>query len=219
MQKDTPHIPAGKRAVVVGRTGSGKSSLAGFLLRQSPQQWIILNPKGTRSYDGLPDMITVNGLDWKKLERAMMEKGRDHKARWRFINLVPNMHQANFDAMDDFLMALHESYTHIGFVADELYTLNQNGRAGPGLTAWLTRGRELKQSFLGLTQRPAWVSKFIFSEADYIGEMSLTIAEDQKRMYDVTGKEEMRQNIPNYEWLWYDVGRDKIRWFNPLPLA
>lgn len=219
MKKDIPHIPPGKRAVVVGRTGSGKSSLAGFLLRQSPQQWIILNPKGTKAYDNLPDIITVHGLDWRKLERAMFEKGRDKKARWKFINLIPSTVEANFETMDNFLLALHESYTGIGFAADELYTLNQNGRAGPGLTGWLTRGRELKQSFMGLTQRPAWVSKFIFSEADYIGEMSLVIAEDQKRMYEVTGKELMRQNVPQYEWLWYDVGNDRLRHFNPLPIA
>lgn len=219
MSKVNPHIPAGKRAVVVGRTGSGKSSLAGFLLRQSPQQWIILNPKGTKAYDNLPDAVTLNGLNWKKLERLMFEKTRDGKARWRFINVVPAIAEASTENMDNFLMALHESYTHIGFVADELYTLNQNGRSGPGLTAWLTRGRELKQSFLGLTQRPAWVSKFIFSEADYMGEMSLVIAEDQKRMYDVSGKDLMRQNLPQYEWLWYDVGADKITWFNPVPIA
>lgn len=219
MQNTTPHIPAGKRAVVVGRTGSGKSSLAGFLLRQSPQQWVILNPKGTRAYDTLPDAITIHGMDYAKINKAIKERGRNGAARYRFINIVPTRNQSTFEIMDEFIGYMHDSYTAVGLVADELYTLHKGGRPGDGLMAWLTRGRELKQSFLGLTQRPAWVSKFIFSEADYIGEMSLTIAEDRKTMFANTGVEKMMENIPQYEWLWYDVAREKLRHFNPLPLA
>lgn len=214
---DTPHIPVGKRAVIVGRTGSGKSSLASFVLRHSPSQWLILNPKGTAAYNNLPDAITIHALDYGKIIRAMKETNKGGGARYRFINIIPSRQHAGFDALDECIGWLHDNYIGVGLVADELYTLHKNGRPGDGLMAWLTRGRELKQSFLGLTQRPAWISKFIFSEADYIGEMSLTIREDRKTMYENTGVEAMLNNIPQYEWLWYDVAREKLRHFNPVP--
>ena len=116
-------------------------------------------------------------------------------------------------------MWLHGAFTSVGLCADELYTLHQNGRAGDGLTGWLTRGRELKQSFLGLTQRPAWVSKFILSESDYIGEMSLTLEADRKTMRDIIGSPEALVKLPPREWLWYDMSADRLRKFGPVPLA
>lgn len=215
---ETAHIPFGKRAVIVGRTGSGKSSLASFILRNSPSQWVILNPKGTAAYNKLPDAITINALDYRKIVAAIKERNRDGLARYRFINIIPSRIHANFEVMDDFIGWMHDSYVGVGLVADELYTLHKGGRPGDGLMAWLTRGRELKQSFLGLTQRPAWISKFIFSEADYIGEMSLTIMEDRKTMYQNTGVEAMLGNLPQYKWYWYDVGNENLRLFGPVPI-
>jgi len=204
-----PRIERGQRAAIAGRTGSGKSTLARWFLQRSPGRWVILNPKHTKAYDSLIDTNTVNGFDLKKIERSMNEH--------RFTIINPRSDQANPEIMDDFVLWLHQSYTHIGLCVDELYTLHSNGRAGEGLTGWLTRGRELKQSFLGLTQRPAWVSKFILSESDHIGEMSLTLDADRKAMRDVIGSPECLVKLPPYVWLWYDMGADRLRKFGPVP--
>ena len=140
-----PKINPGDRAILAGRTGSGKSTLARFLLERSPGHWVILNPKGTKAYDKLPDINTINGFDLKKIGKSI--------EKHRFTNIVPSLNQSNADTMDAFIMWLHGEYTDIGLVSDELYTLHNNGVAKQGLIGWLTRGRELKQSFLGLTQR------------------------------------------------------------------
>lgn len=206
-----PRINPGKRAVVAGRTGAGKSSLANWLLQNSPGHWVILNPKWTKAFAALPGSATIEGLDMKKIAKSIEEN--------RFTIVNPNPNQQSPDLLDLFIQWLHESFTDVGLCLDESYAVHTNGKAGAGLIGWLTRGRELKQSFIGLTQRPAWLSKFLFSESDYIVSMSLTMEEDRKRMFEFTGRMEYLKKLPPYEWLWYDVAQDSLRAFDPVPLT
>lgn len=204
-------INPGKRAVVAGRTGAGKSSLANFLLQGSPGHWVVLNPKWTKAYDKLPGANVVEGLDLKKIAKSLEEN------RFTIVNPKPN--QMSPELLDLWIQWLHENYTDLGLCLDESYSVHTNGKAGSGLIGWLTRGRELKQSFLALTQRPAWLSKFLFSESDYICSMSLTMEEDRKRMFEFTGRHKFLEKLPPYEWLWYDVGADSLKYFEPVPLT
>lgn len=205
-----PHIDPGERAVIAGRSGSGKSTLANWLLTQSPGVWIILNPKWTKAYEKLPNSTTVRSFDAAKIDKAFREK--------RFVIINPRQEEATPEAMDNFVQWLHDAYENVGLCVDELYTLHKNGKAGDGLLSWLTRGRELKQSFIGLTQRPAWISQFVFSESNFIGEMSLTLPADRKRMYEFIGHEKSLENLPVRQWLWYNVEADELRLFNPVPV-
>lgn len=206
-----PRIEQGQRACIAGRSGSGKSTLACWMLTRSPGHWLILNPKHTKAYAHLPDVNTMNGINFSKLERSI----RDH----RFTVVNPTGPQSTPENMDAFVEYLHGQYQNLGLCADELYTLHVNGQAGQGLIGWLTRGRELGQSFLGLTQRPSWISRFLFSESTYIGEMSLNLKEDRKRMYEMTGQEDALIQLPPREWLWYDVDGDTLRHLGPVPLV
>lgn len=137
---------------------------------------------------------------------------------YRFTIVNPTAEQATASYMDALVSHLHQTYQGIGLCVDELYSLHQgNARAGEGLTGWLTRGRELKQSFLGLTQRPAWVSKFIFSEGNYIGGMSLVLPDDRKKMYEYSGRDEFLLKLEPRQWLWYSIDNDSLRHFGPVP--
>lgn len=204
-------INPGKRAVAAGRTGAGKSSLANWLLKGSPGHWVILNPKWTKAFDKLPGAIVIEGLNLPKITKSIEEN--------RFTIVNPNPDQQSPVLLDLFIQWLHEKYTDLGLCLDESYAVHTNGKAGPGLIGWLTRGREMRQSFLGLTQRPAWLSKFLFSESDYIISMSLTMEEDRKRMFEFTGRAAYLNKLPPYDWLWYDVAQDELRAFNPVPLT
>lgn len=205
-----PVINPGKRAIVAGRTGSGKTTLAKWMLQVSPGHWVILNPKNTRGYDTLPGLVKVDGIDIPKIKKSIEEN--------RFTLVTPRATELDPEILDLFINWIITDYTHIGICIDELYSVHKNGKAGAGLIGLLTRGRELKQSFFGLTQRPAWLSKFLFSEADYIGGMSLNLEDDRKRMYEFTSKAQFLEKLPEMDWLWYDVGKDKLRSFNPVPI-
>lgn len=204
-----PQIQPGKRAMVSGRTGSGKSTLACWLLSRSRQHWLILNPKHTAAYKGLPDCEVLARFDENTVSKSI------EKHRFTLLNLSGD--QATPDYMDTVIQWLHESFEDIGLCVDEAYTLHTGGKAGDGLVGWLTRGRELRQSFLGLTQRPKWLSLFCFSESDYIVEMDLTISDDRKRVFDFTGHPASLERLPPHRWLWYDVGSDSIAKYGPVP--
>jgi len=207
---ELPLIKPGKRVLAAGWTGSGKSTWASWILKRSPLSWVILNPKHTAAYNELPDSAVVKGLDISKVEKAL------HK--YRFIIINPNSRESNPDDLDDFVMRLHESFMNVGLCCDELYSLHKGGVAGAGLIGWLTRGRELKQSFLGLTQRPAWLSQFLFSESDFICGMSLLLEKDRKRMFEMTDRREFISKVPERYWLWYSTRNDELQYFAPVPL-
>lgn len=206
-----PQIKPGQRSILSGRTGSGKSTLAAWLLSRSEQHWVIFNPKHTAAYRNLDDALVFKKFDASRILKALKRR--------KFIVLNFDKLEATPEFMDDVLSWLQDRVNNLGVCCDELYTMHSvGGRAGEGLIGWLTRGREKKQSFLGLTQRPAWISQFLFSEADFIGSMDLVLEKDRKRLVEETGSEEFIYRLPNHRWLWYTVADDSIAKFGPVPI-
>jgi hypothetical protein len=207
-----PSIHPGQRWIVAGRTGVGKTSLIARLLEWSPaQHWVILNPKHTRGYAGLPDAVTLLKFDRDRFDRQI-------KAH-RFVILNLSHGEAETEFMDDLVAYLHDTYRGLGLCVDELYTLHNNGVAGPGLIAWITRGRELRQSFVGMTQRPKFVSKFVFSEASAIIGMDLQLSDDRKTMREHTGSDKFLRRLTPFQWRYHDVARDVNILFGPVSLT
>lgn len=206
-----PTLTPGSRTVAAGRTGSGKTSLARFLVEhRNTQHWVILNPKHTAGYDKLPDAKVLNGWNGKKFDKSITEN------RFTVINFNPQ--ELNADFMDSVLLYIHDTYDNIGILADELYYLHKFGEAGDGLIGILTRGRERKQTFLGLVQRPKRISLFAFSESDYIVSLALNLEVDRKRMEESTGDSKFLKSLPKYYWRWYTVDADHSTLFGPVPL-
>lgn len=207
-----PTVKSGTRTIVAGRTGSGKTSLAKFLMEtRSRQHWVILNPKHTEGYDTLPDAVVLDGWNEKKFEKAI----ESH----RFVVLNFKRHELTHDFMDAVLLDIHDNYNNIGICCDELYYLHKGMEAGDGLIGILTRGRERKQTFLGLVQRPKRISLFAFSESDYIVSMALNLEGDRARMVEATGNEGFIVSLPKYVWRWYNVDADTAHLWGPVPIS
>jgi len=209
---DMPKMLSGSRMFIAGSTGSGKSTLASHFVKASPQHAVIFNPKHTAAYKGLPGVNVIDDVKMAKIEKSIV------KNKVTVLNLPAEY----FDALpqDAILKYLHQKYENIMLVADELTTLHKGGRCFAGLKSVLTLGRELNQTFIGCTQRPAWLDQHVMSESEYYVCMYLKLARDRKRMMEEIGHPEIMEKIPKRWWFWKDDNdpQDRLRYFKPIPL-
>lgn len=203
----TQFLKPGTRTFITGKTGSGKSTVAVSLLKNSSQKWVLIDPK-------LDDKIaTLKPYRLKKMDSNEVFKAWEKG--FKFVALTPPAKTSPFD-VDEFLLECFESFKDFGIYVDELYFIHNQGQAGAGLTAILTRGRSDKITFMGATQRPAFVSLFCITEADYIAQFRLALDKDRKRIYEVTGISQMLKNPPaNYSWYYYTISTEEFRYYVP----
>ena len=206
-----PTLDPGVRAIAAGRTGSGKTTLAAYLMaRRSRQHWLILNAKHTAGYKSLPDVNVLTKFNAREMEKSI------NKHRFTLLNFARNEMSPEFQ--DTVISYTHDNFENIGLCVDELYYLHDQGRPGEGLIAWLTRGRERQQTFLGLMQRPKWVSKFCFSESDIIIGMALNLRDDRKTMVEMSGDEGFAAKLSPRLWRCYTVADESADLWGAVPL-
>lgn len=194
-------LSPGQRLTIVGSTGSGKTTLARRILDASNYHWVIFNPKGTPAYSRLHPHKTLERVKGGELKRAI-----EHN-KYVILNLPVAWNHA---AQDQLLQYLCENFTHIGFLIDEAYTMHNRANAGPGITGLVTRGRELKQSAIFLSQRPKWISQFLFSEADYIAEFKLLLKKDRQVVYENTGQEAAMSKRNGHDFIYFNLAEDRF---------
>ena len=204
----SPSCPLGSRTVIAGQTGCGKTTLATWLLSQTANHWIIFNPKWSDSFKKAlgEECNVLRTVEPKAISNSI------EKFKFTVINIPPEF--ADPEQQDLLIKYVHETYRDVGVLVDELYTVHKHGNAGPGLIGLLTRGREFRQTFLGLTQRPAWVSRFVFSESGQYGIMRLTMPDDRKKVFEFIGDSQYLIKVAKYKVKWYSVEDDTTRNFS-----
>ncbi len=103
---------------------------------------------------------------------------------------------------------------------DEGYAFKPNDRA---LRAVLTQGRSKRIPVIALSQRPAWVSPFIFSESEFRSIFFLDHPPDVDRVQewlprrDEHGNRPNPENLPRHHSYWYCGPHREFRTFGPCP--
>jgi len=184
-----------QRLVIVGRNGTGKTQAGAWQLamrRLHNRRWIIFDFKG----DELLNEMGATELDVGKLPK---------KPGLYITHPLP--HQE--DEVEEYLWKIWQE-GHIGLFIDEGYMLGNSA----AFRALLTQGRSKKIPMIILSQRPAWISRFVFSEANFYQVFHLNDRDDRKSMqrfvpYDL----EIRQ--PPFHSVYYYVDKDEVQVLGP----
>lgn len=192
-----------KRTAIIGSTGSGKTQLAVWLLSTRDftyRPWVIFDFKG----DELIGMIERLGAQEISIYGEVPKKPG--------IYIVRPIPERDDKAVQEFLWKIW-AQENVGVYVDEGYML---GQRNPALNACLTQGRSKHIEMMILSQRPVWMSKFVFSEANFFAVMNLTLADDRKFVSGYVGGEKI-DLLPRYHSLWYEADAQKGAILKPVP--
>lgn len=205
MSDNLPVVNPDERALILGKTGSGKTTGAAWLLSRSPGRWVILNSKYDPMLSQLgPSVKWDVGDIFKSLEDS------------RVVVAHPEVYDQR--SLDETLFDLCETQESVGVMIDELLYLSKgNGQCGQGLISLLTRGRSRGQPMIGCTQRPSGVSQFAYTESTYYGIYNLKSDKDWQRVDDFTQRPDLKKVRQNHHWVWYDTNTDQYQEYGPVP--
>lgn len=139
------------RVAIMGRTGSGKTQFGTWLLSQSPfdlQPYVVVDYKGDDLLNAIGRIREI-GLD-------------EHLPKHPGLYIIHPVPVDDDDAMEAWLRKAWKRES-IGLYFDEAYMLPNKG----ALQGILTQGRSKHIPAIVLTQRPARIPRFVFSEADH----------------------------------------------------
>ena len=193
-------IRSDNRVFFAGKTGSGKTFMAHYLLRQLGRV-IVIDPK-----------ISPAISKWNLLEQKegfnLLQKGE--RARVRVFE-PPAIDKDGFPVWDE-IFKFAWSLGDVTVYIDEMYSVAKNGQMTYPLRRIYTQGREHGIGIWASTQRPRHVPFEIFTEAEWGVCFMLRSAEDRKRIADGTGYEEINDPIRDQHgfWVFYET------WVDPL---
>ena len=190
-----------QRLTVIGKTGSGKTQGSAWQLSgrsYTSKPWLVFDFK----YDDLLGQIPGTK------EHAIGAK-LPKKPGIYLVHPKPG----DDEQVEELLWKIWER-ENIGIYIDEGYMIDLRS---PAFQAILTQGRSKKIPMIMLTQRPAWVTRFAFSEADFIQFYSLTDTRDIKTVKQFMPLP-IEQRLPElyYSW-WWDNARNYKAVLQPAP--
>lgn len=189
------------RTLVLGRTGSGKTTAATWLLSGvnfDVQPWLMVNTKSDKAINHIAE---IDGVKTITVDQTPGDKGLYH--------VSPLNTQS--DELNAMLGRIWEK-ENCGIFIDEIYMIGNTDN----LNALLTQGRSRRCPMIVCSQRPAWCSKFVFSESDYVMLFNLQRLEDRKTIGGLVPVDK-NYRLEKHCSFWYNVADNEIATFDPVP--
>lgn len=184
-------INTSDRVCLFGRTGSGKTTLAKYLLSRV-NHYLVLDAKHTFSIPNIPIVEEYNRSYDKQIIRADYD--------------------AETEVYDD---ALLQSFA-IGDIVvylDETTLINPNTRTiNPPLGRLIRTGRERSIGVWLSSQRPKDIPSVVFTEAEHFFLFQLQFKADREKVVDFTSErlEPALDSIRGHDAVYYNVLSDRI---------
>jgi hypothetical protein len=191
------------KTAIVGRTGSGKTIAALWHLSNADideRPWIILDYKNDEH---------INAIT--RAEPATYDELPEYPGVY-ILKVLPG----DEERVDQWFKAVWER-ENMGVLIDEGYMIDPRSQ---WFNACLTQGRSKKISMIILSQRPVWLSRFVFSEADFFQVFDLTHVRDMDKVREYLRDDERFQldkPLPDFHSFYYDVGRKQLETLGPVP--
>jgi DNA helicase HerA-like ATPase len=188
------------RTAIIGTNGTGKTQFAVWLLSTrdlDKRPWIIFDYKGDELIEAIdPVEISIFGSPPKKPGLYV-------------VRPVPELHDKAVEAF----MWKCWAQEHLGIYIDEGYMIGQRNGA---FNALLTQGRSKHIEMIILSQRPRWMSQFVFSEAKFFAVFNLNLKDDRAHVSGYIGDQPIKL-LPRFHCLWYDGDGQRADIMTPVP--
>lgn len=197
----------GERALIVGRSGSGKTLFARWLLWHLPQT-VIYDFKHEPAFDAMGPIVDSTADAWRMFAE---------EPHTEYVIVRPD-HRLLADpfALDELLLDHYDRGAGYTAYLDEAYTVHRSGRAGPGYLALLTRGRSREITTISATQRPAFLSLYALTEANHIFAFRLQHQDDRARLGNIIEGYQRRPKVPWHSFDYANAVKESIVRFGPI---
>lgn len=192
-----------QRIAIIGSNGTGKTQAAFWFLSEAAftqQPYIIVDYKRDE---------LINSVD------RIKEIGIGELPKHPGIYIVHPKPISDDTAMENYLHGIWDR-ENVGLYFDEGYMVPQKA----AFPAILTQGRAKKIPAIILSQRPAWISRFVFSEANHYALFHLSDADDRKTMRRFLPQDiDLQRPLPKFHFWYYSVGEHSALQMAPVPGA
>lgn len=188
------HIGDDEHVFIAGRTGSGKSMLAGEYLRNAGKVF-ALDSKGTLTWPQVPE-------DQKTIITRISEISKTTTQKVIYRPIADEMEDEFYDQFFEYCYFHGNCKVWI----DEAMAVCPNPHRIPRYyKAILTRGRELNVTAYSLSQRPSGIPLVVMSEATHFFIFDLNMERDRKTMVEITGCSELMAKPDKFVFWYYNV--------------
>jgi hypothetical protein len=181
-----------ERGMLVGATGTGKTTLARQLLANWGGAILVIDSKctygGKRGEPGYKMVSSPGGLRWIS-------------GRTKLIQYRPDEENGG---VDDYNAVYKWAYRRADILVytDEAFLVHHGAYAPDWLRNCVTCGRELGIGMITGTQRPRGIDLRIMTEAEVFYSFALRHRDDRKRMAEMMGDEVMEEPGHHAFWFW-----------------
>jgi len=203
LPNDTQHM------AIIGQNGSGKTVFGAWALSMSS---FMSQPKVIIDYKRDDLLAKIDGLRYIDFKEMPKHPG---------VYCI-QANAADDEKMDDWFFRAAKR-ENIGIYLDEGLSVPQRAPRYTGLQTLLTQGRSKHCPVTVLMQRPAWVSKFIFSESSFFAVFRLQSDDDKEVVSKFTPSKRidplwnLDTRLEKYHCRWYDSHQNYSTELLPAP--